>query len=124
MREKNAIFWILNIFGDLSAADADLSPLKECPVLRLNKKHAKKLPTRFSETHAALREFLPGKKRQVWAALGLVFRRISRRHQPIFWKILRKSHTLREIISHRISRGRCLGPFSWGSYGSDKSPTL
>ena len=52
MREKNAIFWILNIFGDLSAADADLSPLKECPVLRLNKKHAKKLPTRFSEMYA------------------------------------------------------------------------
>jgi hypothetical protein len=70
MREKNAIFWILNIFGDLSAADADLGPLKECPVLRLNKKHAKKLPTRFSETHAGVS---PRKKKASLGCLGTSF---------------------------------------------------
>jgi hypothetical protein len=39
-------------FEHLRAADADLIPFKGGPILRLNKKHAKKLPTRFSETHA------------------------------------------------------------------------
>ena len=52
MREKNAIFWILSIFEHLRAADADLKPFKKCQILRLNKKHAKKLPTRFSEMYA------------------------------------------------------------------------
>ena len=52
MHEKNAIFWILSIFEHLGAADADLKPFKKCQILRLNKKHAKKIPTRFSEMYA------------------------------------------------------------------------
>ena len=68
MREKNAIFWILSIFEHLRAANTDLKPIKKCLHLELNKKHAKKLPTRFSEMYAG--ESLRKKKGTFWLFWG------------------------------------------------------
>ena len=70
MHEKNAIFWILSIFEHLRAADTDLKPFKKCLILELNKKHAKKLPTRFSEMYAG--ESL-GKKKAHFGYFGSSF---------------------------------------------------
>jgi hypothetical protein len=64
MHEKNAIFWIFSILEHLRAADADLNPFKKVQILRLNKKHAKKLPTRFSEMYAG--DSLRKKKGAFW----------------------------------------------------------
>ena len=64
MHAKKVIFPISSIFEHLRTAGAELNPFKKGQILELNKKHAKKLPTRFSEMYAG--ESLRKKKGTFW----------------------------------------------------------